>query len=353
MKTLKDLTPEKRQKIEEYKAKAREFYNGIPFDRKASVAYIEFLYSKLSYEKPVVVFADDPLQYKFLCGFMAQTQNLEMWHDIKNGKLPASKTKILEQKLKKELEDIFKDDPAKILKNESHYLWLCSPYTRAYLSWFHFICFELEVPYDKADELDWMYNTFLKTDISRCFFARGYCVVLRNPVDIKFNSESVLHNVNGPVYTYRTGVPGPYKINGRDIPSELIEKPITKRMILDEQNEDLKAAMITVIKERDGQQALLDLLGAKIVDEKVIEHMPGYSETVRLYKTREKFEILNDRFGNANQPYTWVAIVCPSTGTEYLIDVSADFTCAKKALEWTRPSWVPQTLKYKWKAFAN
>ena len=111
--------------------------------------------------------------------------------------------------------------------------------------------------------------------------------------------------------------------------------------------------MITIIKERDGDKGLLDFLGAIVVDEKEIEHFNGYKETVRLYKTKETYDILQDRFGNIGQPYCWSEIVCPSTGTTYLIENSADFIDAEDALKWLRPSFVPEELLYRWEEFAS
>ncbi len=239
------------------------------------------------------------------------------------------------------------------LKKGSHYLWICSPYTRVFLGWYHFINTKLNVEYSKSEMLNTLYKTFNLSDISRCYFSRGYCVVLRNPYKIKFNESNVLHNVLGPSYKHRSGRMAKYHVNGRYVPKEFIEGEITKKMILEETNEDLKAAMITIIKERDGDKALLDLLEAEIVDQKQIEHMPGYTETVRLYKTKEKYEILQDRNGNNNQPYCWSEMVCPSTGQTYLIENSADFTCAIEAIKWLRPTFVPQDLIYEWENFAN
>ena len=64
MKTLKDLTPEIRAKIEDYKKEVRKFYDGIPFDRDASVKYIEKIYDIANRKKPIVIFAENPIQYK-------------------------------------------------------------------------------------------------------------------------------------------------------------------------------------------------------------------------------------------------------------------------------------------------
>jgi hypothetical protein len=53
------------------------------------------------------------------------------------------------------------------------------------------------------------------------------------------------------------------------------------------------------------------------------------------------------------QPYCWSEMTCPSTGTTYLIENSADFTDAVEAMKFLRPALIPDDLEYKWKSFAN
>jgi len=188
-------------------------------------------------------------------------------------------------------------------------------------------------------------------------FSEALCVISKYPKKVNRNESNDLHCVDGPAvewnhFSEHTNFEC-YFVNGRNVERELIENTFTKEDLINESNEDKKAAMITIIKEREGQEGLLKFLGAKVVDEKQIEHFEGYKETVRLYKTKENYEILQDRFGNMGQPYCWSEIVCPSTGTTYLIENSADFTDAEEALKWLRPSFVPQELLYRWEAFAN
>ena len=71
---------------------------------------------------------------------------------------------------------------------------------------------------------------------------------------------------------------------------------------------------------------MLDLLGAKEVDVKVIKHRNGDKETVTLLKTEEVFEEID------GQPFAWVKMVCPSTGTQYLQGVEPHHTNALDAI---------------------
>lgn len=375
---LKKLSPEHLQKIKKYKEEARKIYQGIPFERESSVEYIEFLYSKINKKKPIILFAKDPREFTHFNAIMSNIESLPKLYDLKNSnsskktdKLDIDRHKFnreFDNEIIKELYSELGDRINTTLYNnlckeieetsvdgktaDSHALWFSITYNRGYLAFYHFINNVLGVPYSNQKQLDYMYNLFNKCDIARCFFAEGYVIVLRNPYDIKFK-ESMLHNVSGPSFKYRSGKINAYHVNGRRVPKEFIEGNITKEMILQEENEDLKAAMVTIVKERDGDKALLDLLEAEVIDERKIQHFDGYEEIVRLYKTKEKYEILQDRHGNMNQPYCWSEMVCPSTGQTYLIENSADFNNAEEAIKWLRPSWIPQELKYTWQEFAN
>ena len=124
-------------------------------------------------------------------------------------------------------------------------------------------------------------------------------------------------------------------------------------MFFNEENEDLKAAMITIIKERDGNRGLLKFLDSECVDEHIINHHSGHIETIRLYKTKERYSFLQDRNGNMNQPFAWTEMICPSTGQTYRIDTSADFESAFESIKFHRPEVIGQEIEYNFTIFNN
>jgi len=196
-----------------------------------------------------------------------------------------------------------------------------------------------------------------ESGVYNAIFSESLCVVSKYPKKVHRNKSNDLHNVNGcsvewnyysPLTNFKC-----FYVNGRNIDEKLINESFSKEDLINEKNEDVKAAMITIIKEREGDEGLLNFLNAIIVDEQILNHFDGYSESVKLWKTKEKYSILQDRHGNMNQPYCWSEIRCPSTKSTYLIENSADFIDAKEALSWLRPSFVPQDLKYKWHHSAN
>jgi hypothetical protein len=120
-----------------------------------------------------------------------------------------------------------------------------------------------------------------------------------------------------------------------------------------EENEDIKSVICFIVRDRLGERGLLDMLKAEMYAEETVDHGPEYSETLRLYRTKEKYSFLMDSKETPNQPYCWLEYTCPSTGTVYLIDTFADFKTPIEAAKFHRPEGVPFEVDYKWEYFAN
>jgi hypothetical protein len=425
MKTLKDLTPEIRAKIPKYKSIIRDaLYSGAEHKtnkRIDTVRYIEEVYKIAKKEKPVVIIAKNPLQYKLffvalhnpkifkkivmlrsmknkstkrinidkeLMGELESKLNSELWSELDgelwsglNGELDRELRSELDRELDRELrseldgelggelrseldgelggelrseldgelETAYPDGKKIIIK--SHWLYLCSVYSRVYLTWYKFIQDEFKIKCSKQKELDYLYSLINKTFITRCFFNKYYVLVLKTPNKIIRNNIG-FHNVHGGAICFEGGY-NMYYINGRKVTKDLIDMKFTLQDFMSEDNEDMKGAMIEIIRERKGQEALMDFLGADVVDTKTITHSSGHSEIVKLYKTKAEYPFLQDRHGKMGQPYCWSEMTCPSTNTAYLIENSADFTDAIEAMKFLRPSFVPQELKYDFTNFNN
>ena len=345
-----------------------------------TITYVHTIYELSGNKKPLVILAKNPKEYKLLftlLPYVLSSKTLTLDGELYNklydklgSLLPEtmdSLTESIGSTLNANNLDILKDenggnsikDYDKIIKelssnlNRSSWGWYCSIYSRIYLTWFKFIQDEFKIDHDKSGILDKLYGLINKTFISRCYFTNKYVLVLKTPKTVEFNSDDVLHNVNGPSYTFNGNDNNFYHINGREVPEKYITEPITKEMFLNETDEDLKACMITIIKERDGNEGLLKFLNAELIDEQKLTHFDGYDEIIKLYKTKESYSFLQNRHGEFNQKYCWTEITCPSTNSTYLIDNSADFTDALEALKFLRPSFVPEDLSYVWENFAN
>ena len=348
--TLEDFTHEIKSKIADYKKKCTvDLYSGVEFanfNREKSVAYIEKIYELAKKDKPVVIFAEDPADYKEKFKQIHHEKNLEI---INNEFLKINGKKHNE---KITLDDMVPDKNEEI-KVTSHYLFLCSSYHRVYLTWYKFIQDEFKIDHKNKELLDWLYAN-ANNNIARCYFTSMFVLVLKMPKYIKRN-EIGFNSVDSPAIEWENY--GMYYINGRRISKEYFDKVANKTLTFDEfigiENEDVKATIVSMIIQKFGNPYLMEFLNAKVVDEVKIDHTSGYSEIVRLWKTNKTFPFVNDLQGNLNQPYAWLELTCPSTKSVYLITTSAHFTSALEACKFHRPASIPMELKYDFEAFNN
>jgi len=154
---------------------------------------------------------------------------------------------------------------------------------------------------------------------------QGFCIVSSLPTKIIRNASGRLHNPTGPAIEFADGYKQ-YYINGRALPAwiwEYVEQgKITREMFLAEENSEIKGGIYEVM----GQKRMMDMLGAEEIDQRTITHRNGDLETVTLLKTKDVFAEID------NQPFAWVKMVCPSTGTQYLQGVEPHHTNALEAI---------------------
>lgn len=177
------------------------------------------------------------------------------------------------------------------------------------------------------------------------------CIVSKYPKKIERNLNNDLHCTTGYAIEFADGY-GQHYVNGRFVEEEIFnecDSLINAKICFHKNtNEDIRAAIITIIKERFGNEGLLNMLDAIIVDEKKVDHKNGYSEIIRIYKTKTIYSFLQNSKGELNQPYAWIEFTCPSTGSIYLIDTCPTFTDAVECAKWHRPDNVPDSIDYSW-----
>ena len=358
MKTLKDLTPEIQAKIQGYKDKCTvDLYSGVEdanYNREKSVKYVEKIYDITNRKKPVVILANDPAEYKRFFTLLNDEKYVEKVKNVFNEK---NADDVIENYIDDIIENTLRADKRNITENEltskSHFLFLCSAYHRVYLTWYKFIQDEFKIKHSNKKTLDWLYEN-ANNNILRAYFTEQFVLVLKTPKRIYRNNVG-FHNTKKSAIVWENY--DLYYVNGRKIPEDIFLKVVNHKYSFNKfialDNEDIKAGVITMIKENDGDKALMKFLGAKVVDKQTINHSSGYSEIVKLWKTTKTFEFLSDIDGNANQPYCWLELKCPTSGSIYLIDSSAHFTDAVKACKFHRPQSIPQELKYDFSDFNN
>lgn len=357
MKTLDDLTPKIRAKIQKYKDRCTiDLYSGIEdanYNREKLVRYIEQVYSLTNRKKPVIIVADDPLQYKRFFTLL-QNSNLKALKTVFNKKNAVENNDYFDDS---KIENALRTDTTEIaekdLVSKSHFLFLCSSYHRVYLTWYKFIQDEFKIKHSNENILNWLYEN-ANNNILRTYFTDLFVLVLKMPKKINRNNNNLHNTTQGAIIWNNYSM---YYINGRKMPEDIFNKVLNKKLSFEEfialTNEDIKAGIITMIKENEGDDALMKFLGASIVDEKTINHSSGYNEIVKLWKTNNSFPFLSDINGNSNQPYCWLELTCPTSKSVYLIDSSSHFTDAVEACKFHRPKSIPMELKYDFSDFNN
>lgn len=371
MKTLDDLTPEIKARIPMWKDKCTvDLYSGKEYrdwKRPDTVAYMNYVYKLCDRPTPLVIVANTLGEYRRFFNILFNEKiNKDFENEVvsfMDGKKTTEEIAERGIDIEARVRALAFDENSKFKNNEIiseapryHWISITSEYSRVYLTWYKFIKDEFNLPCSKAEELDTLYEMVNKASIAKVFVCELITLVLRMPSRIHRN-EVGLHNTSDALGAIQYPGEALHYINGRKMDDWIFEKYFNKTLtfedFVNEKNEDTKGGIIALIKDNEGNAGLLKFLKAKLIDEEVIKHNSGREETIKLYKTTEKYSFLNDHLGNTNVPYAWTYMSCPSTGQEYLIDTSPAFAKAIDAMKFHRPEIVPVELDYKWQSFTN
>lgn len=180
-----------------------------------------------------------------------------------------------------------------------------------------------------------------------------YCIVSRMPVSLSVQEDMTLHNLDGKSVEFPDGY-GQYYVHGRYVEKgiyEALTDPKAARHQFDStQNEDIRGIISTVVQHRWGNEGLMDMLDAEVVDTMDIVHANGYVETQKLIKTKDVYSWARDSKGNRDVPLAWQQMTCPSTKTTYLIPTCPSFDTVLDSAKFTRPSQVPTEMPYTWQS---
>jgi hypothetical protein len=336
MLTLKDLTPEIKAKIPEYTKKyTAGIYDGgryNSFSREGAEALIDWNYRKAGLKLPVVIIAENPLEAQIMFNFIvvhskALSSTLKNEFNAKNsGKKPLSTLTFEELKAMVPVQEPTQKQKKLIQKINPSYLFSANIWSSGYAAWFKFIKDEFHIKAEINDTLDEWDALYQKSGVYSAIFSELVCVVSKYPKKIFVNSAYRLHNPAGPAVIWGHSMPETkfdcYFINGRAMPSWIFTETITRERFLAETNADIKGGIYEVL----GQKRMMELLGTIEVDQKTIVHQNGDLEKVTLLKTKELFEEID------NQPFAFVRLTCPSTGTQYMLGVEPHHTDAREAV---------------------
>jgi hypothetical protein len=227
------------------------------------------------------------------------------------------------------------------------YLFTLDIYSNCYYTWYKFIKEEFNLPLTIEKDFEKCFYLQRKSGIYSAIFSELVCVVSKYPKKIYWNNNFQLHNTVGSAIEWNSFSEltklNCYRINRRIIPNYLFEKEFTKEDFYKETNEEIRAAMYEIKADK-----IFEFLDCKLVDSQIITHRNGDKEKLELYQTKEKFKEVSNLNNEANQPLCWLKLVCPSTGTGFLIPTDSTFNNALDAAKYHRPLSVPLSLNYSW-----
>jgi len=394
LKTLDDFTPEIQAKIPAYIEKYTQgIFDGgryKDFKREHAEALVDWNYKKSGHLPPVVLVAESPLEAQMMYNFMkndykffprimnlfnakngiSEIKNMEneqekqslIWN--KDTKRYETKDIVIESLLEYEImkqlckldgslvpeikalgnmdhlkegvsDEIgsFNTDfpklptkngmEAKLKEYNNQYLFTANVYSNVYCAWFSFIKNEFNIKTEIGETMDEWDELYMKSHVFSGVFAQNVAIVSKYPTKVYRDDQKRLHRTDGPAVTWGEKFANfdGYYVAGRMMPKWIYTEEITREKFINEKNADVRGGIYAVL----GQKKIMDMLGAKVVDEKVLKHK-GFDETVTLLKTEETFEEID------NQPFAWVKVVCPSTGTQYLLGVEPHHTDAHEAV---------------------
>lgn len=315
MKKIENLTPEQEAKMPVYRDKwldkmfKYELYKNHTFENTEKA--MKRLYRFCNLKEPQVFLVDSPM---------------------------ACQEKVRELKKAAKIEF----EPFSSYINYSDFSWL---------SFYDFFMNECGLIEEHRESLEMVtecvHNSFMQIQLE------DYCIVSKFPKRIERNERNDMHCTTGYAVEFDDGY-GQHYVNGRFIEADVFNNSQTiagaKKAFDKTDNEDIRACIVTIVKENHGNKGLLEMLNAVLIDEKELKHENGYTEIIRIYQTKDKHEFAQNSKGESNQPFAWIEMTCPSTKTVYLQETCPTFTDAAECIKWHRPANVPFELPYIWQS---
>jgi hypothetical protein len=146
------------------------------------------------------------------------------------------------------------------------------------------------------------------------------CIVIEMPTIVNVNENKRLHSESSEAVKFSDGY-SIYAWNGIIIPEKWIKEKesITKNDIIKETNAEKRRCLQEIL----GSQRYAELLNIEVIDEDI----DGYSNPMKLFKSKELDTILNEYIYFLN-------VICPSTKREYYLCVP-ECTNVWEAKQWT------------------
>lgn len=332
-KKIDNLTPEQEKMIPVYVNKYLNLVNKYQYldryKRDTVTALIDWQYEYAGFAKPMVLLASNPFEAQMMNTFLEQ--RIDLQERIKD---------YLKCTNEEEKEAIYQEVDTAVrggmqsvtkIQYKTDSVFTSSLFANVLLGWWGYLIDVLKLESSVTDVFFKWRELYENAGVYNSICNDIVCITSKYPIKLCYNETNELHCITGPAVEWE-GIPWKcYYINGRNIPETEYEMAIngnvTKNVFMNQGNEEIKAAWYEIL----GQNKIMEILGATEIDKHTFNHSNGETEEVTLYKTTETFP---ETGGN---PLAWVKFVCPSTGTNYLIDVEPHHTSAKAAAISTSP----------------
>ena len=365
---IETLTKAQEKKVPVYLNKWLKFgLRTKTMDRKKSKAAVNFLYEEiLKIEKPkYVIFLDSPMACQLAANLLKDTKfdekiddsqlDNQLYNQLDNqlynqlynqlgSQLDNQLYNQLDNQLDSQLRSQLRNQLGSQLDNQLYnqlgsqkltvFDYPITQWWWTYIGGFYdYILHEL-FPEKKKDFK--LYTTFLKhwPELHYYLAFKDIVFISDFPKKISRNKEFQLHKDGEAALLYRDTY-GLYRLNGTNVPKDIVEIPkekISKEMILKEDNADVRREIIRKV----GIEKTIEVLGAKTTD------------TFKT-KTGGKYELLMINYDKqGDRPY--LKMQCSSSKEVFILGSAPGTKTAKEALEYLNNGYKLEETEILWEA---
>jgi hypothetical protein len=173
----------------------------------------------------------------------------------------------------------------------------------------------------QSDAFD-RYKDFVRSGAFAVYMYENCVFAIQPPVNISMDESGRLHSLEDKAVKFKDGT-SHYFVHGENVPSSIFEKKdsITANDFLTERDKRIQGIIYEIL----GDEKMMDLLGAGIVDRSEIRHRNGSVEYLKLIK-----EINNNR--------AWLQVTSSTDPIIYFLEINSKYDNAVRALNsyWKR-----------------
>ena len=332
---IQSLTREQEAQIQVYLDKyinnVNKGHYRTVYKRDTVEKLIDWQYQYAGFDKPMTILTNNPFEAQLVNQYLTDNYPEQLIETYLKTTDLAEKNRCYEEvdKLIKAYLQTAQKDTVK--NHADNYIFTADVYTNILLGWWGYLIDVLKLESTVNDVfINWR-ELYESAGVYNAICNEKVCITSNYPLEIYRNETGDLHNTSGVAVKWSGLEWECYYINGRNITSKdfkmAINGEVTRDVYNNESNQDTRAAWYEIL----GQEKMMDILDVKEIDRGTFVHNDGSVEEVILFKTKKSYP------ETGNNPYAWVRFVCPSTGTNYLIDVEPHHTSALEAAVSTSP----------------